>query len=82
MNKHEINYSALDKILHHVAYGTTWLPKVLAELDTDLNKVESDRLSVSNPVYITGLPRAGTTLILNLLYQTEEFVSFLSLIHI
>lgn len=76
MNKHEFNYSTLDKILHHVAFGTNWLPKVLAELDTDLHKIESDQLAVPDPVYITGLPRAGTTLILNLLYQTEEFASF------
>ena len=40
-----------------------------------MHATQLSRISVDRPVFITALPRAGTTILLNVLYETTEFVS-------
>src|SRR5262245_60775259 len=67
------NYSFVDRALHYFAFGAPFVQKALCELENDLFKGELERVVSSNEVFVTGLPRAGTTLVLELLYGTGEF---------
>ena len=67
------NYSFVDRALHYFAFGAPFVQKVLCELENDLFKRELEEVVSSNEVFVTGMPRAGTTLVLELLYGTGEF---------
>ena len=69
-------YSALERAIHHVAFSAPFLQKALAELENDLFSSRLDKAAAGREVFVTGLPRAGTTLLLELLYATGEFGSF------
>lgn len=70
------NYSFIDRLLHHVAFSTPFIQKTLCELENDLFKRQINGVESQCEVFVTGLPRAGTTLILELLYGTGEFRTF------
>ena len=70
------NYSFVDRALHYFAFGAPFVQKVLCELENDLFKSKLERVSSAGEVFVTGLPRAGTTLVLELLYGTGEFETF------
>ena len=36
-----------------------------------------DDIGLKNPIFITGMPRSGTTLLTHILYDTERFGSYL-----
>jgi hypothetical protein len=70
------NYSFVDRALHYFAFGAPFVQKALCELENDLFKSELERVGSASEVFVTGLPRAGTTLVLELLYGTGEFETF------
>ncbi len=75
MSGFEIAYSGLDRLLHRLAMGQLELQKSLSQLEDrrferDLTAVTADR-----PVFITALPRAGTTVLLETLAGTGAFAS-------
>jgi hypothetical protein len=69
-------YSRVEKGLHYLAFSTPFLQRAVAELECDLFKRRLDGVESRAEVFITGLPRAGTTLLLELLYGTGEFATF------
>ena len=69
-------YNAVDRALHHVAFTLPGVQRTLADLETDLYRRQLEAVVSRDEVFITGVPRAGTTLLLELLYGTGEFVSF------
>lgn len=68
-------YSRADRLLHRMAFASPGLQVSLADIEDRLHRDALSQVDVDRPVLITALPRAGTTLLLNLLYQTGEFVS-------
>jgi hypothetical protein len=61
--------------LHHFAFRALWAQQALGELE---NRLFADRLSrteIIRPVFITLLPSAGTTLLLEVLNSLGEFSS-------
>jgi hypothetical protein len=70
------SYSFVDRALHHFAFGAPFVQKVLCELENDLFKSQLERVVSAAEVFVTGLPRAGTTLVLDLLYGSGEFETF------
>ncbi|MGB0496079.1 MAG: hypothetical protein ACPGJI_06965, partial [Kangiellaceae bacterium] len=70
------NYSFLDRTLHHIAYSVPGLQKFVAEMESDIYSKELDKIESQNEVFVTGLPRSGTTLLLDLLFKTDEFCTF------
>src|SRR5262245_37969053 len=70
------SYSRLERAIHHVAFSASFVQKALAELENDLYSRRLGKAASGGEVFITGLPRAGTTLLLELLYETGEFGSF------
>jgi Sulfotransferase family len=69
----DLAYSRIDRLLHHVAFRALWVQQALGDLE---NRLFAHRLSsteIVRPVFITSLPRAGTTLLLELLNSLAEF---------
>ena len=70
------DYSPLDRALHHLAFRSPWLQRILADLESDIFRGKINSITGGKEIFVTGLPRSGTTLILNALYGTGEFASF------
>lgn len=69
------NYSATDRLLHRVAFRT-WTAQVgLADLENQLFAKQLASCKVDRPVFITALPRAGTTMLLECCAGMGEFAS-------
>lgn len=71
----ENRYSGLQQWLYRLAFATPGLQVALADLESRMYADELSSVSVDRPVFVAGLPRAGTTLALNLLQSSGEFVS-------
>ena len=68
-------YSGLEKNLHHLAFSTIPAQISISSLVTRLYAKKLEGIEIENPVFITALPRAGTTLLLELCVKTGEFIS-------
>jgi len=69
------NHSKLDKFLHNLVFKP-WYPRVnLSNIESAVFKKQLSTIAVEKPVFITALPRAGTTLLLRLCAETQEFAS-------
>lgn len=69
-------YSLTDRLLHKLAFATPKLQLDFAEQEDEafLKGFGKDAKPVA-PVFITALPRAGTTLLLNIITQAPQFAS-------
>lgn len=70
------NYSVLDKILHYMAFATPIIQRTLSDLEDNIYKQDLAKIHSKNEIFITGLPRSGTTLLLELFYNSDEFSSY------
>jgi len=66
-------YSPMDKILHQLALGNGAVPDMTHDLDKAQNLKSSPPFEGSKPVFVCGLARAGTTVILRELYGSGQF---------
>ena len=57
-------YSGVDRALHRVAFATYEVQADLADIEDRLYASHLGSLTNQRPVFITSLPRAGTTLLL------------------
>lgn len=69
-------YSLADRLLHRMAFAHPFVQRALGEMESDVFARKYENVAVRNPVFVTGLPRSGTTLLLEMLYGTGEFASF------
>ncbi len=69
------SYSRLDRWLHHLAFKAITPQKAMADIEESLFATRLEPLAVTRPVFITSLPRAGTTLLLELLAGTDRFAT-------
>ncbi len=68
-------YTRIERRLHNLAFSS-WFPRVsLSKIESQVFKTRLDTVSGAKPVFITALPRAGTTLLLELCVGTREFAS-------
>jgi hypothetical protein len=70
------DYSLIDRGLHYLAFCHPAVQKALCEIENDLYGKRFRDISSDNEVFVTGMPRSGTTLILELLYNTREFSTY------
>jgi hypothetical protein len=70
------DYSVVDRMLHRMAFAHPLLQRALGEIESDIFAAKFESIRPEKPVFVTGLPRAGTTLLLELLYKTGEFATF------
>lgn len=66
-------YGTLDRLLHRVAFRAGTAQHSLADVEELL--YEGSLPPLNDPVFITALPRAGTTILLRLLWHTSTFAS-------
>jgi hypothetical protein len=69
------DYSLIDRWLHRLALARPGVQVGLAEIESDMYGKALARVPAGGEVFVTGLPRAGTTLVLDLLHATGEFAS-------
>lgn len=64
-----VNYGKLDRLLHRVAFSTPAVQLTAADMEkTAFGKLYAG-VDAGTPLFITSLPRAGTTLMLDVLHQ-------------
>ena len=73
--RQQTEYSTLDRCLTRVAFKTYPAQVALADLEDRLFAKRLSTCTADRPVFITGLPRAGTTLLLECLAKLPEFAS-------
>lgn len=69
------SYSPLDRTLHRVAFNTYNAQVSLADLEDRLFEKQLANCKSEKPVFITALPRAGTTLLLECCASSPEFAA-------
>ena len=69
------SHSRLDRVLHRLAFSTIELQKALADLEDRVYASRFSQIEVDRPVFITSLPRAGTTLLLEIVASLDAFTS-------
>ena len=68
------NYSNIQKFLHDFVLSKKIVNKSLFELEKIIYLKNKDIINQSH-VFITGLPRSGTTSLLNFLFSSDEYAS-------
>jgi Sulfotransferase family len=68
-------YSAADRLVHRLALAHLGLQKSLADMESHLHASLLKQVPAERPVFVTSLPRAGTTLLLQILHETGAFAS-------
>ena len=69
-------YGPLDRLLHRVAFAHPAIQRTLGDVENDLFRARLADVEVRQPTFVTALPRAGTTLVLELLHGTGAFATF------
>lgn len=70
------NYSATDRALHRLAFATWPIQAALADMEPALYGARLKDIAIDRPVFVAGLPRAGTTLLLRLIEGAGVFASY------
>ena len=68
-------FSGLDRFLHRLAFGGTGLQMAVADIEDRLYAGRYAGIAVDRPVFVTSLPRAGTTLLLEVLAAHPDFAT-------
>ncbi|MDD5173959.1 MAG: sulfotransferase, partial [Candidatus Omnitrophica bacterium] len=68
-------YSALERVLHRLAFKTYAAQIPLADIEDRIYSKRLVSLKIDRPVFITALPRAGTTLLLECCASLKGFAS-------
>lgn len=68
-------YSRIERLLHGLAFSHPGLQKMLASIEDDMFSKRFRHIEIRDPVFITSLPRAGTTLLLQVLAAHPSFAA-------
>ena len=68
------NYSFIQKFLHDFVLTKKIINKTLFEIEKKIYLRNKDFINKSH-IFITGLPRSGTTSLLNFLYSSNQYAS-------
>ena len=71
----DTEYGFLSKMLHHIALGSRVLPEASFDLECTLYAKNRPECKFQPHVFIAGLARAGTTILMRSLYKSNEFSS-------
>ncbi len=70
------DYNSLSKFLHHLSLGSKNVSELSFDLDQKLfSQKKKNTQFKDNHLFISGLARSGTTALLEILNQSEEFIS-------
>ena len=65
----QVNYSALDRFLHRIAFSAPSIQFTAADIEKKVFGAVYGAVEGTRPIFITSLPRAGTTLFLEVLHR-------------
>lgn len=68
-------YNSLDKLLHWLALGSGTFLELTFDIERNLYSGKNSPPADGNHVFVSGLARAGTTILMRTLHQTGEFSS-------
>lgn len=71
----EVPYGRLDRLLHRLAFASLDMQRNLGEIENRLRRGRFDPSHAARPVFVTSLPRAGTTIMLDVLASLPDFAS-------
>ena len=66
-------YSPADRLLHQLVLGAPVLPEMIHDIERALYLKSAPDITGGRHVFVTGLARAGTTVLLRELYRTAQF---------
>lgn len=69
------SYGRIDRFLHRLAFRGAGVQKAVADLEDQMFRKELAGVEIRRPVFVTSLPRAGTTLLLDLLHAVPGFAT-------
>ena len=69
------DYSGLGRFLHKLAFSGSFVQKVVGDLDDSLFAKSGGGARAARPIFVTSLPRAGTTILLTALASLPELAS-------
>jgi hypothetical protein len=72
---YELNYSRLDRLLHRMAFVAPFVQLTAADIEEMVCGASYSAACAARPVFITSLPRAGTTLMLEALNHFPSLAS-------
>lgn len=64
-----VNYSALDRLLHRIAFAAPSIQLAAADIERQAFGARYRSVAARRPIFISSLPRAGTTLLLEVLHR-------------
>jgi len=68
------NYSALQRFLHRIVLSSQLMRKIMFDVEQSIFLKKDDNFD-DNHVFVAGLARSGTTILLNAIYQSNQFAS-------
>jgi hypothetical protein len=68
-------YGTMGRLLHRIAFRAGTAQHALSDVEETLYADRIKGITADDPVFITSLPRSGTTILLKLLWQTGRFAS-------
>jgi hypothetical protein len=71
--KMDSDYTISSKVLHHLALNSRLVKEMAFDMDCMINRSHLSLTGSPPPVFIAGLARAGTTVLLEALYRTGAF---------
>ena len=71
---YEKNYNFFQRILHDITLGNKFVKKSLYEIEKIIY-LKKTEIQNQKHIFITGLPRSGTTILLSFLYSSNNFCS-------
>lgn len=74
-NKKEKNYNSGSRILHHIVLNNNYIGETLFDIETLLFSSKRIDISEQRHVFVAGLARAGTTILMRILYGNGHFCS-------
>ena len=69
------NYSLIQKFLHIIVLKYKGVRRTLFEFESYFSKNKHLNISKNKHIFVNGLARSGTTILLNSLYESDEFAS-------
>ena len=69
------NYNNIQKLYHNFFFKFPSLNKAFYEIEKILYLKKTNPKKNNKHVFISGLPRAGTTILLNIIYESNLFAS-------
>lgn len=70
-----MTYTALERLLHKVAFATPQVQRAAADIEAGLFARRVEEVASEPPLFVTALPRAGTTLLLEALAEFDEIAT-------